>query len=333
MVYTLSYLYVTLFMTIAFIGHSYHQRTGSSAFFIELLKKLGRVETFYDESRHREPAPWVRTFDASRFDCVVIWQKTNAFHYFRELHPNLVFVPMYDAMEESGEIHWSRTFNSAKVLCFSSALHRAVLRHTPRSSYFQYYPDPRQYSVVNFGETRRGIFWNRVPAIDENVIARLCGDEVFDRFTLHDAADPSVGVGAKIMDKSPIPSRVIDRGGWREHRADYLEELAQHNVFFAPRPSEGIGMSVLEAMAMGLCVIATDRPTHNEYISHGKTGILYDLARVGPVSMGNAAELGARARESIEEGFQRWSAMEDQLINFVSLPTDLFDPLCRPCSV
>jgi hypothetical protein len=329
---TLLCLYLLASMKIAFIGHSYHERTGSSTFFTDLLRKLGRVETFYDESWRAEPAPWARNFDSSSFDCVVIWQMTNAFQYIREPHPNAVFVPMYDAMEEGGEVHWSRKFNSAKVLCFSSALHRAVARHTPRSSYFQYYPDPGQFSVVDFGQTRRGIFWSRVAAIDENVIARLCGDQLFDRFTLHDAADPCAGIGAKIMDKSPIRTRVMDRGGWREHRQDYLAAVAQHNIFFAPRPCEGIGMSALEAMAMGLCVIATDRPTHNEYISHGKNGILYDLTRVAPVNMANAAELGARARESIEEGFKRWSALEDQLMRFISMPTHQFDPLSRPCS-
>jgi glycosyltransferase involved in cell wall biosynthesis len=43
-------------------------------------------------------------------------------------------------------------------------------------------------------------------------------------------------------------------------------------------------MSLLETMAMGLCVVAPDTPTHNEYISDGITGLLYDLADVRPLS-------------------------------------------------
>ncbi len=317
-------------MNIAFIGHSYHERTRSSAFFIKLLKKLGHVETFYDEDWRLEPSPWARDFDANKFDCIVVWQMTSAFRHFREPHPNILFVPMYDAMLEGGKVRWRRTFNSAKVLCFSSALHRAVSRRTPRSSYFQYFPDPRQYPAVHLGKTLRGIFWNRVPAIDESVIARLCGDAVFDQFTVRDATDPLSG--ARIMKETPIPTRSLKHDRWRENRRDYLKEVARHNVFFAPRSCEGIGMSMLEAMAMGLCVVATDKPTHNEYISNGKTGILYDLESITPVSLANAAELGARARESIEKGFKRWSAMEDQLMNFVSLPTNAFDTQSRQCS-
>lgn len=318
------------FMKIAFIGHSYHKQTGSSKFFIDLLKKIGRVQGFYDESWRGEPSGWARTFDPGEFDCVVIWQVAKAFEYFREPHPNVVFAPMYDAIAREGGIHWPEAFSPAKVLCFSSELQRQVSRYTERCEYFQYYPDPRQYPVTAFGKMLRGIFWNRVASIDENVIARLCGDAVFDRFTLHNAADPFSG--ARMMEESPIASRSLARDGWKVHRRDYLKEVERHNIFFAPRPCEGIGMSVLEAMAMGLCVVATDMPTHNEYITHGENGILYDLANVRPVSLADAAELGARARESVEKGFRRWSALEDQLMSFVSLPTSLFDTLLGRCS-
>ncbi len=238
---------------------------------------------------------------------------------------------MYDAMvKEGGGIHWSDTFNSAKVLCFSSELQRRVSRYTPRCSHFQYYPDPRPYRTASRRKELRWVFWSRVPAIDENVIARLCGDTVFDRFTLHDAPDPLSG--ARVLKKSPIPSRAIRKNGWWKNRKDYLADVAQHNVFFAPRTCEGIGMGMLEAMAMGLCVVAADRPPHNEYISHETTGLLYDPANVQPVRIAKAADLGARARESVEKGFRQWAAAEDQLLSFVSLPTRLFDQMLTRCS-
>lgn len=56
----------------------------------------------------------------------------------------------------------------------------------------------------------------------------------------------------------------------------YIQKSA---LYFAPRKYEGIGMSFLEAMASGRCVIAPDYPTMNEYIKNGETGYLYNFKR------------------------------------------------------
>lgn len=318
-------------MKIAFIGHSYHKRTGSSRFFVDLLQRLGRVSTFYDESWRGDPGIGLRAFDPNEFDCIVIWQMTEAFRYIRKPHPNVLFVPMYDAMVAEGRsIRWSEAFNNAKVLCFSSELFRTISRQNPRSIYLQYCPDPSQFPVESRRQALRGIFWNRIAAIDETLIARLCGDAVFDLFTLHRAPDPLSGT--RVTGESPIRTRTGRISRWWTDRRDYLAEVAQHNVFFAPRIYEGIGMSVLEAMAMGLCVVATDRPTHNEYIAHRRNGILYDPTDVRSVSLTLANELGFRARESVEKGFLKWSAAQDELMNFVALPTDAFGSMLTRCS-
>ena len=305
-------------MKIAFIAHSYHRRTRSNAFFIELLQKLAPVDIFYDDGWRGERGP-IHGFDAAAFDCVVIWQVQHPFEYIREPHPNLVFVPMYDDILWEGRVTWAEAFSQAKIVCFSSELHRMISAHTRRSMHFQYYPDPRRYPAASHEQGLRGIFWKRVRAIDETVISRLCGAAMFDRFTLRDAPDPLSG--AELIDNLPIPARILQRTAWHESSGDYLREVAAHNIFFAPRPSEGIGMSVLEAMAMGLCVVAPNAPAHNEYISHGETGLLYDLSNPQPLDFGTAAEIGARGRRSMEAGFAKWSAAQDDLLNFVAAPT------------
>ena len=39
---------------------------------------------------------------------------------------------------------------------------------------------------------------------------------------------------------------------WHASREDARADLMRHSVYFAPRLREGIGMSFLEAMAMGM---------------------------------------------------------------------------------
>jgi hypothetical protein len=305
-------------MKIAFIGHSYHQLTRSTAFLVDLLQSLGPVRVFADESWRGQPSTWAETFDATEYDVVVIFQVESPFQYIPRPHPNLVFVPMYDSMLYKDRFHWKDEFNRARILCFSSTLHREVSRYTSRLAYFKYYIDPNRYPAVTDYRTLRGFFWKRVARIDERVVAGLCERTTFDQFTLHAAPDP--GAGGEPMAEFPVRSRQHRRTAWFERPDDYLAAVAEHNIFFASRPFEGIGMGVLEAMAMGLCVVAPATPTHDEYISNGATGLLYSLDRGRPINFTRARDLGARARESVEQGFKEWLAVQDELLNFISGP-------------
>ena len=97
-----------------------------------------------------------------------------------------------------------------------------------------------------------------------------------------------------------------------------LQDLLTHQkVFIAPRLAEGIGMSFLEAMAMGCAVIAQDDATMNEYIVHGKTGILVDWSKdnTGARTRFDLESLGIQARKFIEDGFTRY---QDELVALVA---------------
>jgi hypothetical protein len=102
--------------------------------------------------------------------------------------------------------------------------------------------------------------------------------------------------------------------------------LLQHNVYFAPREVEGIGFSFLEAMASGMCVVAPNMPTMNEYISNGTNGLLYSLEKRFPVDLSRAKEIGARARETIERGFVDWQKQKEWLVDFLVKPGEISKP-------
>jgi GT2 family glycosyltransferase len=58
----------------------------------------------------------------------------------------------------------------------------------------------------------------------------------------------------------------------------------------------------------------------NEYISHGVNGLLYDPHQGRPVDFSAARAIGARARESMERGHQRWLTSIPALLDFVATP-------------
>ena len=104
--------------------------------------------------------------------------------------------------------------------------------------------------------------------------------------------------------------RIITEG-YKDHES-YLEALSSANVFIAPRKKEGIGMTLLEAMALGQCPLVYDAPTMNEYITDNVNGLLFgdklDLSRV--------SELGGEALRTAYSGFAEWQRKIPDIIKF-----------------
>ncbi|MEW5922563.1 MAG: glycosyltransferase family 4 protein [Candidatus Zixiibacteriota bacterium] len=64
----------------------------------------------------------------------------------------------------------------------------------------------------------------------------------------------------------------ISLPGWHPEPSEYLKEA---DIFVSTSYSEGLNMSIVEAMAAGAAVIATNIPPHCENIEHEKTGLLF----------------------------------------------------------
>jgi glycosyltransferase involved in cell wall biosynthesis len=78
------------------------------------------------------------------------------------------------------------------------------------------------------------------------------------------------------------------------------ELLSNCRFFVNPSTSEGLPITVLEAMSYGRCCVASDIPAHREIIEHGKTGFLFEVGSadafrelVEAVSRHSPEDLGA----------------------------------------
>ena len=306
-------------MHIAFIGHPYHQATRSSGFILEILSELGKVSCFY-EHEQEERNEWAQAFNERDYDLIVVWQVHESFRRLSGKHPNVVFAPMYDTMQTPTGFYWEKKFSRAKVLSFCRRLHRKVTRHNATSRYFRYFPNPADHEVISDYGDIRAFFWYRRNPIDSKLVFDLCGSTRIAKFLLHDAPDPEMAPLGAVKPTANIGT--LERSSWFEGQEAYRDAMRQCNVFFAPRVVEGIGMSFLEAMASGLCVVAPNMPTMNEYITNHVNGLLYSPTFKFCVDFSGLREIGSQARESIEIGYRVWKEELPALMDFLATPKD-----------
>lgn len=306
-------------MRVAYLGLAYHAKTGSARFLLDLLARHTDLDTFFAEPDPQKLRMACAGFDERAYDAIIIWQLHEAFALLSGRHANVTYAPMYDAMWRGGAFIWKPSFNKAKVLCFSRTLHAEVMRRAPVHAYAQFFPDPAAFTPPDPGPGLHGMLWYRRREIPPQTIFSLTEGTTFESLTIHDAPDP----GHEAPFPTVVPSHLnrLSRTEWTSDGRTFAEAQAAANVFFAPRPLEGIGMSFLEAMARGRCVVAPDAPTMNEYISHGVNGLLYALDRPTPRDFSRVRDIGARARDDVTAGHARWNAALPALTEFLLRPT------------
>jgi hypothetical protein len=300
-------------MNIAYIGHSYHEKTKSSQFMIEFLRHHSRkVDVFVDHSLVGGVAVDRELIAEAGYDLIVVWQMERVAEWFAARVPDrLLFIPMYDGARSLGPEFWA-AFQNSRVLNFSYALHERVQALGVPSLRVQYFPDPSAFTPVDFSEFR-GFLWQRLQSITWPLVKKLSGATTFASFTLHLALDPGAGE-PHLPDADDMRAFNVTLSRWYEDRAEFEEVLAKSNIFFAPRCYEGIGMSFLEAMARGQCVVAADAPTMSEYMTHGISGLLYGQNDPHTLDFAKAAEIGAAARRKVERGFAQSQRDQRELL-------------------
>nr|WP_241407662.1 glycosyltransferase family 4 protein [Clostridium beijerinckii] len=104
---------------------------------------------------------------------------------------------------------------------------------------------------------------------------------------------------------------------WFETRAEYYECLKKQSIYISPRLYEGIGFSFLEAMAMGKVIVSVDNATMNEYIVHGKNGILFSIDDVKPIKFEDIKQLQLNSYNTIVQGRKKWEESIPSMLDYI----------------
>lgn len=300
---------------IAFIGHSYHKKTKSSEFFIELLKQFFEVEVIWDESAYGKPFARIEHIDHGYLG-VIFWQNLPDGETLRRLrvrNQNIIFVPMYDAVTnvDASFVSYCQDF---KIICFSKALHRQFNSAGLDTLGIQYFPEPGEFIS---GNPKKLFFWQRSNAITIKTILSLLDRQAVG-IHMHRAVDPYHTLTEPTEEE--IKKYSITFSDWFETRNEMLSVVKEAGIYVAPREREGIGLSFLEAMAMGKAVIAVDNPTMNEYIVHNETGYLFDITKPVTIDIDRVLEIQKNTFAYMQKGYKKWQSQKQSIIEFIKRP-------------
>jgi len=313
---------------IVFIDHIYHKKTHSSIFMQKVLLKHFTVSSI-----HVDPVAFdfakVKAKIANEVDkdsIIYVWQLDFILPLALSFGRPVLCSPMFDGSDRLPDAHWELV-KDVHFINFSLYLHEKALSGGAKSIYGKFYPKPEK--PVEFGQGLRGFFWRRRPehGLDLKLIDRVFGSQM-SSLHVHNYPDTPEGQ-ATPFDKTDFKYPVTF-STWFHDVADMHKLMAGYNFYVAPRTSEGIGMAFLEAMSKGMVVAALDAPTHNEYITNGLNGILFNFNSGDVGHVPNPERIARNAIKTITLGYENWCDFRTELLRFVKNVKASAQPDVRP---
>lgn len=294
-----------------FVKHSFHNKTKSNDFLHEILKSVYDIE-FFDFDNDNDSFDKFEELSGREFDTVILFQIMPPVSLLKKYikFNHIAFFPMYDATHFFNREIWNE-YRDCNIINFSSTLHKKCKELGLSSYYIQYFPKPAE--VKNEGDEHSVFFWQRREKISTKTIEKVIGEKYINKLYFHSAPDPD--------NNTPIPSKKwnnkIIKSSWFDSKEEMQNYIQQAAIYFAPREFEGIGMSFLEAMAAGRCVIAPDNPTMNEYITNGLNGFLYDLKSSKKIDLKNIRKIQQETLNYINDGYNNWENKKWDILKWI----------------
>ncbi len=303
--------------SLAFVDNIFHQYTKSADFFRELISADFDITNYWDKTSQKGSR--VSVEEINQHEYVIFWQRLNPISDLKKIKAKMIWVPMYDSLNPDYLFWKNLSFIPIKVICFSEYIYKKCLDFGIEAVYLKYWVKPVQNEVDFKQRSRTFFFWNR-GAVTFNEIKKIINPNSIDKFILLSRPDPNYqaeSISIKDIEKYKIEKIEMD---FKQSKEDYLNLVKSAGIFIAPRKKEGIGLSFIEAMSLGLIVVSYNEGTMNEYIRHGVNGYLFDEHTKEPVNFSKAEELFVKNQNESANGFKNWEKDSKNIYEFVKSP-------------
>jgi len=250
----------------------------------------------------------------NQYDKVFFFQTIYPVSELRKIKAGLVWIPMYDGISLDKTFWMGLSTLPIKVVCFSRKLFDLVSSYGIDSICVQYFKDPNQFDRITDFTTKRVFFWLR-GSVTLSVVKEILKGNIVDSMDFLMAPDPNYATLS--LPNSFLKDFNVNVVEGFKNPSDYVSLVSRNNIFISPRTKEGMGMSFLESIAMGQCVIANDDSTMNEYISNAENGILFDISNPKPIKLDDFESLARTAHSRAIAGYERWKESISRIMDFL----------------
>ena len=192
----------------------------------------------------------------------------------------IIWIPMWDQARAFDLKWWNQLPKNIRIISFSNEISLRSRAAGLDTFDVRFFMNPDDFVRADFDKPRTLFYWNRAGLVGIKFLKRLCKTLDIDQLLFRRRLDP----GRKeiydyeipdILGNTVVKKLTFNFEGVEGHN-EYLNYLNQANIFIAPRMVEGVGLTLIEAMARGCSVFAFNAPTMNEYICHKSNGYLLD---------------------------------------------------------
>jgi len=317
-----------------YVGHPYHLKTHSVDFLKESLAKVYDIDYLAVADNCSLPEDYLQPFKGRQYAVCLCFQIMPSVEMLRKYvsFEHGVFFPMADyyyGMLAIGTPIWEE-YRDFRIFSFSKKVHDDLVANGFDSTYIQYFPTP--VDVEDWGDPQSVFFWQRITHLNVYTVLEVLKGFSIKHLRLHVSMDP--GEQRVLLPSDFQKGFSVSYSTWYDTREEMLRDMDRYAVYFAPRKVEGIGLSYLEAMARGRCVIANRETTHDEYITDGETGFLYDLNSPDKninLSVEDVKRVQRNAQRYIKEGYAEWIKVLTALPDKFELPVSADPSKAKPC--
>jgi hypothetical protein len=188
----------------------------------------------------------------------------------------LIWVPMWDDVQRYNDKWWQELPKTLRIVAFSEQVYLKARSVGLRALKIKYYRNPGNLEPAQWNGKNTLFYWNRTGLVSREFLRKTCKALDVEVLLFRRRIDPGwpswcdYGLPHKLGNTAVKELAFDGAEGYQQ----YWKYLNQANIFIAPRQSEGVGLSFIEALAKGCAVFAYDAPTMNEYIAHKKNGYL-----------------------------------------------------------
>ena len=233
----------------------------------------------------------------------------------------IIWFPMFDGVSHIPFRYTYLQRINIKIICFSKKLYNLLKLSGLECYYFQYFNKPKsRYEIFS---DKKIFFWVRREDITWTTLKILLGNTKVEKISMRLNPDPNnkIEIPSK-EDQEKYNIEIIK--GWIP-KEKHIKLLSDCNIFIQPRLEEGIGLSFIEALSLGLCVISPNKPTMNEYIEDKKTGYLYNLKKPKPIDFSSLDKIRKNIYLKSKDGYKKWEKDKKQILYVIKKSNRSYD--------